>query len=324
MFNPIIIIAGEPNSISSELIFKTWKLRKKNKLKKFIVIGSINLLNFQKKKLKYKLPIHEIKKEFTGKNFNENKLNVLNVTYNQKKPFEKISIKSNKYIFDCFRKAINLAKKNKISGIINCPVAKETLFKNKNLGITEYLGKKFNTKNNEVMLIYNKNLSVSPLTTHIPIKSINKKIKKFNIVNKLKIINNFYKTKLGKKPKIVVLGLNPHLHSISKFSEEKKIILPAIKILKRNKIDVIGPVSPDTSFLVSKKNKVDVIFGMYHDQVLTGFKALYKFNAINITLGLPIIRVSPDHGVATNIIGKKIANPKSLIESIKFFNNINT
>ena len=69
-----------------------------------------------------------------------------------------------------------------------------------------------------------------------------------------------------------------------------------------------------------EKNKIDVIVGMYHDQVLTPFKTLFKYNAINITLGLPFVRISPDHGIATNIIGKKIANPKSLIESIKFFN----
>ena len=127
---------------------------------------------------------------------------------------------------------------------------------------------------------------------------------------------------LRTKAKIAVLGLNPHSHSISKNSEEKKIISPAIKKLKKLNIDVDGPVSPDTSFMICKKNKVNVIFGMYHDQVLTAFKTLYNFDAINITLGLPFIRISPDHGTATNLLGKNIANPKSLIESIKFFNNI--
>jgi len=85
---------------------------------------------------------------------------------------------------------------------------------------------------------------------------------------------------------------------------------------------VIGPLSPDTSFMISKRYNLDVILGMYHDQVLTPFKALFKYDAINITLGLPYFRISPDHGIAKNIIGKKIANPKSLIESIKFFNYV--
>ena len=125
---------------------------------------------------------------------------------------------------------------------------------------------------------------------------------------------------MKKKPKIALLGLNPHNYSGSKKSEEKSIIIPAIKTIKRNNINIIGPTSPDTSFVFSKNYKPDVIVGMYHDQVLSAFKTIYKFNAINITLGLPYIRVSPDHGTGKNIMGKNIANPKSLIEAIKFFN----
>ena len=94
--------------------------------------------------------------------------------------------------------------------------------------------------------------------------------------------------------------------------------------MKKLKINVTGPISPDTSFLFYKKYKFNVILGMYHDQVLTPFKALYKYNAINITLGLPYNRESPDHGVAKDIIGKKIANPESLIRSVEFFNFINS
>ena len=87
-------------------------------------------------------------------------------------------------------------------------------------------------------------------------------------------------------------------------------------------IKVTGPIASDSIFMIFKKYKFDVIIGMYHDQVLAPFKALYNFSAINITLGLPYIRISPDHGVAENITGKRIANPNSLIESIKFFNYI--
>ena len=92
-------------------------------------------------------------------------------------------------------------------------------------------------------------------------------------------------------------------------------------ILKK-KIKVIGPIPPDTGFVFSARDKPDVIVGMYHDQVLTTFKTLFKYDAINITLGLPFIRISPDHGVAKNIVGHNIASPKSLIESIKFFSSI--
>ena len=119
-----------------------------------------------------------------------------------------------------------------------------------------------------------------------------------------------------------MLSLNPHNYYNSKESKIKKKINGAIKILKKQKINIKGPVPSDSSFMVFKKYKFDVIIGMYHDQVLTPFKALYNFKAINITLGLPYIRISPDHGVGQDIMGKKIANPDSLIESIKFFNCI--
>ncbi len=172
------------------------------------------------------------------------------------------------------------------------------------------------------MLIYNKQLSVAPLTTHIPLGQVSKKINRLKIERKVKTINNFYKNVFKKKPKIAILGLNPHNFSPQNKSEEKKIIIPAIKSLKRAGIKALGPVSPDTSFVIYEKYKYDVIFGMYHDQVLTPFKTLFKYEAINITLGLSYIRVSPDHGIAENIVCKNMANPNSLIESIKFFNNI--
>ena len=171
--------------------------------------------------------------------------------------------------------------------------------------------------------MYNNELSVSPLTTHIPLSQVNKKISKSRIVNKVKILNNFYKKVFKKNPKIAILGLNPHNFSTLKKFEEKKIIRKAISKLLKLKVKVYGPIAPDSSFMNSEKNKFDIILGMYHDQVLTPFKALYGFKAVNVTVGLPFIRVSPDHGVAENIICKKVANPTSLIESIKFFNNLN-
>ena len=320
MNKPIAIIAGEPNSIASEIIFKSWQLRKRYVHRPIFIIGSIHLLNMQKRKLNYRIKIKKIEDNFKIADLKTNELPVYDVQYKQKKSFEKISVKSSKYILECFDYAIELAKRKKIAGFINCPVSKEFLFQKKHQGITEFLSKKSGRSGDEVMLIYNNKLSVAPITTHIPLNQVSLKIKKNKIVKKVKIINNFYRKILNKKPNIAILGLNPHNFSFSKKSIEKKIIYKAIKNLKESKIKAFGPVPADSSFMISKKHKFDVIVGMYHDQVLTPFKALYNYNAINITLGLPYIRISPDHGVAENIIGKKIANPKSLMESIKFFN----
>ena len=319
MNKAIAIIAGEPNSISSEIIFKTWRLTKRN----FIIIGSIKLLELQKKKLKQKIKIKEIQSNFNIKKFKKNEMHVLNVDFIQKKPFQKISTKSNKYIFKCFDLAINLIKNKKIFGLINCPIAKEKLFHKKYQGVTEFISNKFKSKDKEVMLLYNNNLSVSPLTTHIPVNKISKNITKKKIINNVKTINKFYKKNFRIKPKFGVLGLNPHNFSGSNYSEENAIIRPSIKTLKKLNINVIGPISPDSSFVYFKKYNVDVIIGMYHDQVLSPFKALYRHDAINVTLGLPCVRVSPDHGVGEDIMGKNKADPTSLILSANFLNKIN-
>ena len=202
--------------------------------------------------------------------------------------------------------------------MLNGPISKKKFLKKSFSGITEYL--KYKTSSNNVaMIIYNKQLSVSPITTHIPIKFVNKKITKKTIKDKIKLINKFYNKFLKKNPKIAVLGLNPHCETIDSYSEEDKIILPSIKNLKKNGIKISGPFSADTFFISPNYKKYDLVIGMYHDQVLTPIKSIFKFNAINITAGLPFIRVSPDHGPNEKMISKNISNPTSIMKSILFF-----
>ena len=123
---------------------------------------------------------------------------------------------------------------------------------------------------------------------------------------------------MGFKPRIAILGLNPHCESVDKFDEDEKVTKPAIKYLYKKKINVKGPYSADTAFLKSNKSNFDVIVGMYHDQVLTPIKTLYEYDAINITLGLPFLRISPDHGPNQKMLGKNKSNPLSLIRAIEF------
>ncbi len=168
------------------------------------------------------------------------------------------------------------------------------------------------------MLIYNKKLSVSPITTHLPLKSVPKKITQKIIIEKVKLVNNFFRKKLKINPKIAILGLNPHCESVLKFNEDEKILTPAVKKLYNLGINISGPLSADTIFLKKNREKYNIIVGMYHDQVLTPIKTLFEYDAINITMGLPFIRVSPDHGPNEKMMGKNLSNPLSLIKSIKF------
>ena len=168
------------------------------------------------------------------------------------------------------------------------------------------------------MLIYNKDLSVSPLTTHLALKDVHKKISLQKIYNQVNLISNFYKKKFNKLPRIAITGLNPHCESNFHNSEEDRIIIPAIKKLRLKNTKINGPFPADTIFTKSLLKDYDVVIGMYHDQVLSPMKALFNFNAINITLGLPFTRISPDHGPNYSMLGKNLSDPKSLIQALKF------
>ena len=314
-YKPIIVVAGEPNSIFLEIFFKAKK--KHNFKKPIILIVSRKLLMEQMKKLNFNFEINEID---LNKNLNLKKNNkiidIINVNYNFKKCFDKISKKSNAYIEKSFDTALKLLKKNQFSGLINGPISKKYFLREKFPGITEYLGNK--EKSKVAMLIFNKELSVSPLTTHLPLKDVNKKISKKKIIDHVNLIIHFYKSVVKKIPKIAITGLNPHCESNYKSSEEDRIIKPAIKYLIKKKLNVEGPFAADTIFLEENYRNFDVIIGMYHDQVLAPIKTIFGFNAINITLGLPFIRVSPDHGPNSKMLGKNSSNAQSLIEALKF------
>ena len=315
----LLIVMGEPNTTFSELLMKYFNsnIFKKNK-KKIILIGSKELFEKQCKILKQKINLKEIKKISQSSN---KLVNIINVNYKFNHAFTKISKNSNNYINKCFNLSLKIIQKNKSIALLNGPVSKKHFLKKKFLGITEYVANK--TKSNfPVMLIYNKTLSVSPLTTHTPIKNVHKFVTKKLIINNILKLEEFYKLYLNKSPKIAVLGLNPHCETIDEISEEKKEIKPAINILKKKKINVFGPFSADTFFLKKNIQKFDVVLGMYHDQVLRPIKTLFKFEAINITLGLPFIKVTPDHGPHHEMIGKNKSDASSIFYAFKFFNSI--
>ena len=317
--NKILIILGEPNSTFSEVLFKYFRSKffKQNK-NKIILIGNKKLFQSQMIKLKYNFKIKEIS---SLKNYTAKKINIINVDYKFKKTFSEITSNSKKYIEKCFELGLKIMREKKAQFIINGPVSKKHFLNKKFPGITEYVANKTNSKE-PVMLIYNNNLSVSPLTTHIPIKNVYKYVKKRRIINNALKINKFYRSILNKNPQIAVLGLNPHCETISKISEERNEIIPAIKYLTKKRIKISGPFSADTFFLEKNINKYDVVIGMYHDQVLTPAKTLFKFEAINITLGLPFLKITPDHGPNYQMAGKNKSDPSSIFYAFNFLNKL--
>ena len=314
--NIILVVNGEPNSVFSEIFIKSLN---KIKIKTPIVyIFSEKLLKKQMKKLKINKQIKLINiNKINNYKLNNNSINLININYDQKKPFEKISNKSQEFIKNCFHTAFKIIKKEKINKFINGPISKKHFLNKKYLGMTEYISEYF-SKKNTCMLIFNKNLSVCPITTHLPLTLISKKINKYDLKRKITLVQHFYQKFMNKKPSLGVLGLNPHCESILKKNEDREIIEPIIKKMRKNGYKIDGPIPADTAFLKENRKKYDAIIGMYHDQVLTPIKTLFEYDAINITLGLPFLRISPDHGPNEKMIGKNSSNPLSLIQAIKF------
>ena len=313
---PIIILNGEPYSIFLEILFKS--LKKKKYKSPIILVSSYELIKFYMKKLKFNKKINLIDfNNFNKKKLVQNSINLINVKFKLNKNWNKISKRSNNFIYQSFDLGLKLMSKGGTYKFINGPISKKNFLNKKFPGITEYIASKVGTKK-YAMLIYNKNLSVCPLTTHIPLKKVAKKITKKNLHDKVSLITSFYKKYRSFKPRIAILGLNPHCESTDKYNEDEKIIKPSIKYLVRLGYHVSGPYPADTIFLKQNRKKYDVILGMYHDQVLTPMKTLFEYDAINITLGLPFIRVSPDHGPNEEMVGKNLSNPASLIHAINF------
>ena len=311
------ITMGEPAGISSEITLKIWKNHRK-KIEPFIFFGDpIHLLKTNSK-LKFKIPIKIINKISECFKVFKNYLPVYKIKLNQKVKFGYPSVKNANKILTSIDEVVKFASKKKISCIVTNPIEKNIIKKENFDGHTFYIAKLLDVKK-PVMLLTSPKISVVPITQHLSLSKALKSINKNAIVSTTKITNKYLKIFFGKKtPKIAIASLNPHASDGGIFgSEEKKIIIPAIKIIKKENIDVFGPYPADTIFNKKISKKFDVIICMYHDQATIPIKTLDFENGVNVTLGLPIIRTSPDHGTALDIAGKGVASEKSLYASIK-------
>ena len=307
MSKPIIIVTGDLDSVFFEIFFKSLK---KKKIKSPIIL-ICNVENYKLEKTKYKFK--GIEKAYTLKQIFKKNLNPKTIYL-----FDiELSKDQKQYLDKSFKIAFELIKKGVSNKMINGPINKKNFLNNKFLGITEYISKSFQIKKTG-MLIYNKKISVCPVTTHLPLKNVSHSINKNLIQEKINLVNNFYLKYLKVKPRIAVTGLNPHCESILKFNEDEKIVTNAIINQRDKGLDVNGPFPADTIFLKKNRDKYNVILGMYHDQVLAPIKAIYEFQAINITMGLPFLRITPDHGPNISMIGKNKSNPISLIRALEF------
>jgi len=312
---------GDPAGIGGEILLKVFL---KESPRNILVIGNFKYLWEVKKRFSLPLSLRGIEKwdEFSPQ---ESILQILDLP-NLPSPIRwgKIDPLYGKASYDYLLTACNLLKEKKACGVVTLPVCKQAI----NLagikfpGHTEILAENFGVKN-FLMLLAGGKLRVALLTRHLPLSQVPKEVKKDKILRALRLLHHYSPLFGIEKPLIGVCGLNPHAGEGGVLGkEENQEITPAIREAKGKGINVEGPYPSDIIF--RQREKFDFILAMYHDQGLIPLKTLYMEKGVNITLGLPFIRTSPDHGTAMDIAGRGTANPESFREALKLAKRLST
>ena len=317
----IVYSPGEPSGIGPDLIIQLCNSPFWKEISiPIICLTDPKLIEDRSKTLNKKIKIKIID---AVENSNPNKkgiLQIISISKCSNTGYGKLYKSNASYVLDNLNYGINEAINKKNVALVTGPISKENVisFKSTFSGHTEHIQKL--TKSEDVLMVLGSSaLKVAIATTHVPLKKVPKLITKELIINKVTILNNELKKKFKvKNPRIKLLGLNPHAGEGGKIGdEEKNILIPAVKELRKKKINVSMPMSADTAFTKKLLKETDAYLGMYHDQVLPVLKALSFGNSVNITLGVPIIRTSVDHGVALDIAGSGKADTSSLKEAIR-------
>ena len=311
------VTLGDINGIGLEVIIKTFKDNRINEFCTPVIFGSNKLLSKYKKILEISDFNYNVANSIKDLNFK--KVNLLNLWK------EDIDInigcsnkEAGKYALNSIKSAVDALKNNEIDVLVTSPINKHSIKESekKFIGHTEYFENNFD--GNALMIMVSKSMKISFVTGHIPLSKVNTIISKEAIINTAKIFNtSLIQDFRIRKPKIAVLGLNPHAGENGMLvTEENEVILPSIKKLKEEGLIIFGPYAADSFFTKKNLKAFDGIISMYHDQGLIPFKALSFEEGVNYTAGLNIIRTSPVHGTAYEISGKNKANEDSFREAV--------
>ena len=306
--NQLVVSLGEPSGIGPEVFLKAvFETSLKNQLELITVVASKKVIKSISKQLKYA---------------DAESLRIIDVELGSDSILGKADKKNSPYVIECLNKAADLAHKEKISlvtGPINKKIISDTVTGFS--GHTEFLKEKFRCED-VLMLLANNSLKVGVATTHVALKDVPSMITKELIIKKCKLLSQGLKDIYGlSDTKIAVLGLNPHAGEGGSFgTEEIAQIKPAINDLNKEGLGIVGPISADTAFI---DQNYDAYLSMYHDQALPVLKTLDFHHSVNITLGLPIRRISVDHGTAEDIAPKLVADYTSMLEALKLAGNGN-
>ncbi len=312
------ITHGDINGIGYEVIIKALYDTRINELFTIIVYGNSKVASYHKKTINLgDFNFNLVKNADLA---NPKRSNIINCfEYEVKVELGKETKLGGTLAFESIKAAVRDMKNNKIDVLVTAPINKKNIQSEdfKFPGHTEYLEKEFGAKNHLMLMISNK-LRIGVITGHIPLKEVSNNLTKEIILNKINVLNQSLIKDFGiRKPKIALLGINPHAgESGTLGAEEQNIIIPAVNEAYSKGILALGPYSADGFFGSGEYSKFDGILAMYHDQGLVPFKTLAFESGVNFTAGLPVIRTSPVHGTAFDIAGQNIASPDSFREAL--------
>jgi 4-hydroxythreonine-4-phosphate dehydrogenase len=316
---PLAMTMGDPAGIGPELALSAWRER----TPPFVVFAAPGVLAGAAKRAGLAVPIVETDAAGARAAFS-NGLPVVPLRSAVDDPPGRPSATNAAAAIESIERAVEAVRLGEARALVTNPIAKAVLYQAgfKHPGHTEYLGalaQGWGAPAFPVMMIWSEALAVVPVTIHIPLADAPKALTSELIIKTARIVDRDLRARFGvKRPRLAVAGLNPHAGEGGAMGrEEITIIKPAIEALKAEEIDVVGPLPADTMFHPKARAGYDVALAMYHDQGLIPAKTLAFDEGVNVTLGLPFVRTSPDHGTAFDIAGRGLANPASLIAAVK-------
>ncbi|ASK88107.1 4-hydroxythreonine-4-phosphate dehydrogenase PdxA [Sphingorhabdus sp. SMR4y] len=314
---PFAVSCGDPAGVGPEIIGKSWQQRVEAGLKPFFVIG--NFADFENLA---DVPARKIEQPSEAGDIFDQALPVFHIHEADAAVPGQATLDSAQCSLHALEIACGLTRSGDAGAVITAPVSKTQLYKIgfRYPGQTEFVSERCGiARENAVMMLAGPSLRVIPMTTHIALADVQDQLTGPLIMARARAAEKAMIRNFGiEKPRIAVAGLNPHAGENGNLGdEEQRVMQPAIDELRKEGLDISDPMPADTMFHEEARQQYDVALCPYHDQALIPLKTLHFFDGVNITLGLPIVRTSPDHGTAFNIAGRGIADPRSMIAAIQ-------
>jgi 4-hydroxythreonine-4-phosphate dehydrogenase len=324
MSRPLALTIGEPAGIGPDLTLAIWQRRSELSLPPFYVLGDAQFLSERAKSLGLDIPVMTVEPSKATETFTQ-ALPVVSIDRRITVEPGRPDGSSAPAAIEAIRRGVADVMRGAAAAVVTNPIAKNVLYQSgfQEPGHTEYLAKLVEEMtgvvNQPVMLLWSPELAVVPVTIHLPLKEVPGALTTDLLVRTGRIVARDFKARFGiAHPRLAVAGLNPHAGEEGAMgSEDAAVVQPAVQQLRAEGIDARGPLPADTMFHPAARARYDVALCTYHDQALIPIKTLAFDNAVNVTLGLPFVRTSPDHGTAFDIAGSGRADPSSLIAALK-------